>query len=128
MKYFGKKHQYTDVWWNHVLRTSCVSLVYSVLIDICFRCKVPGCEVEFNTTLMLYKHFNEVHSNSSIGTNNATNANGKTGNGGSFHFTEVFQEDATAQQANFKTDFKAKHNLNDYAESDDEQAAHIANS
>ncbi|XP_032671511.1 zinc finger protein GLI1-like isoform X1 [Odontomachus brunneus] len=90
-----------------------------------FRCKVPGCEVEFNTTLMLYKHFNEVHSNSSIG-----NANGKTGNASSFHFTEVFQEDATTQQANFKTDFKAKHNvnLNDYTESGDEQSAHIANS
>lgn len=74
---------------------------------------------------MLYKHFNEVHSNSSIG-----NANEKTGNASSFHFTEVFQEDATAQQANFKTDFKAKHNvnLNDYAESGDEQSAHIANS
>lgn len=83
--------------------------------------------MEFNTTMMLYKHFNEVHSNSSIGNNNA-NSNGKTGNGSSFHFTEVFQEDAIAQQANFKTEFKAKHNLTDYAESDDEQSAHIANS
>lgn len=90
-----------------------------------FRCKVPGCELEFNTTLMLYKHFNEIHNNSSI-----NNTNGKTGNGGSFHFTEIFQEDATAQQANFKTDFKAKHNinLNDYTESGDEHTTHIANS
>lgn len=74
---------------------------------------------------MLYKHFNDVHSNNSI---NNTNTNGKTANGGSFHFTEIFQEDATAQQANFKTDFKAKHNinLNNYAENGDEQTTHIA--
>lgn len=81
-----------------------------------FRCKTPGCEIEFSTTLMLYKHFNEVHSNSSI--NNA-NLNTKTGNGNSFHFAEVFQDDAKTQQGNFKTDFKAnKTNItsNDYIE------------
>ncbi|KAF7397386.1 hypothetical protein HZH68_008608 [Vespula germanica] len=81
-----------------------------------FRCKIPGCEIEFSTTLMLYKHFNEVHSNSSI--NNAS-LNTKTGNGNSFHFAEVFQDDAKTQQGNFKTDFKAKTNVtsNDYIES-----------
>lgn len=64
---------------------------------------------------MLYKHFNEVHSNSSI--NNAS-LNTKTGNGNSFHFAEVFQDDAKTQQGNFKTDFKAKTNVtsNDYIE------------
>jgi len=101
-----------------------------MLISGYFRCKVPGCEIEFNTTFTLYKHFNEVHSNSSISNAN-TNPNGKTGNGSSFHFTtDVFQEDATAQQANFKTDFKAKHNvnMNEYAENNDEHTTHIANS
>ncbi|XP_014484338.1 PREDICTED: uncharacterized protein LOC106749426 isoform X2 [Dinoponera quadriceps] len=89
-----------------------------------FRCKVAGCEVEFSTMLMLYKHFNEVHFN------NIGNTNGKASNdgGGNFHLTDVFQEDATAQRANFKTDFKAKHNVNLNAGSGDEPAARIANS
>ncbi|XP_066589796.1 probable serine/threonine-protein kinase DDB_G0278845 [Prorops nasuta] len=84
-----------------------------------FRCKFPGCDIEFSTTLMLYKHFNEVHSNGSI---NNSNTNIKTGSGNSFHFGESFQNDATTQQANLKTDFKAKHNvnLNDYKDNCDE--------
>ncbi|XP_068983806.1 putative uncharacterized protein DDB_G0267716 isoform X2 [Bombus flavifrons] len=74
-----------------------------------FRCKIPGCESEFSTTLMLYKHFTEVHSNG-IGNNASTNT--KTGNGSSFHYTEIFKDDTTNPQANFKTDFKAKNNIN----------------
>ncbi|XP_060827713.1 zinc finger protein GLI4-like [Bombus pascuorum] len=74
-----------------------------------FRCKIPGCESEFSTTLMLYKHFTEVHSN---GTGNNASTNTKTGNGSSFHYTEIFKDDTTNPQANFKTDFKAKNNIN----------------
>ena len=85
-----------------------------------FRCKIPGCETEFSTTVMLYKHFSEVHSN---GTGNNASTNTKTGNGSSFHYTEMFKDDATSPQANFKTDFKAKHNINvnDCTKSTDEQ-------
>ncbi|XP_015595081.1 uncharacterized protein LOC107267634 [Cephus cinctus] len=88
-----------------------------------FRCKVPGCDMEFGTTLMLYKHFNEIHMNGSTG-NSSTNA--KTGNGSSNQFADqMFQDDATAQQGNFKTDFEAnnKTNANDYVESDDEDVS-----
>lgn len=74
-----------------------------------FRCKIPGCETEFSTTVMLYKHFTEVHSN---GTGNNVSTNTKTGNGSSFHYTEIFKDDTTNPQANFKTDFKAKNNIN----------------
>ncbi|XP_043801115.1 zinc finger protein GLI4-like [Apis laboriosa] len=72
-----------------------------------FRCKIPGCETEFSTTVMLYKHFTEVHSN---GTGNNISTNTKTGS--SFHYTEIFKDDTTNLQANFKTDFKAKNNIN----------------
>ena len=78
--------------------------------------------MEFNTSLLLYKHFNEVHAN--VTGNGNASTNGKTGNGSSIRFAdEMFQDDATAQQANFKTDFKAKYNVNmsDYAEADNEQ-------
>ncbi|XP_076240053.1 uncharacterized protein LOC143182747 [Calliopsis andreniformis] len=85
-----------------------------------FRCKIPGCEQEFSTTVMLYKHFSEVHSN---GSGNNANTNTKTGNGSSFHYTEIFKDDATSPQANFKTDFKTKHNINvnDCTKNTDEQ-------
>lgn len=78
--------------------------------------------MEFTTSLMLYKHFNEVHT--SVTTSGNTNANGKTGSGSSIRFSdEMFQDDATAQQANFKTDFKAKYSVNvdDYDEAANEQ-------
>ncbi|KOC67247.1 hypothetical protein WH47_00117 [Habropoda laboriosa] len=85
-----------------------------------FRCKIPGCETEFSTTVMLYKHFNEVHSNN---TGNNASTNTKTGNGSSFHYNEMFKDDTTNPQANFKTDFKAKSNINvnDCTISTDEQ-------
>ncbi|XP_012269903.2 uncharacterized protein LOC105694106 [Athalia rosae] len=82
-----------------------------------FRCKFLGCELEFNTTLALYKHFNEVH-------NSNLNGNAKTGNGSNLHFTnQMFHDEVTAQQLNFKTDFKAniKINSNDCVESDEDQ-------
>lgn len=123
----AQENNVTSLWkhYQDIHANSKSSIVQTAKNNEVFRCKVPGCELEFNTTLMLYKHFNEIHSNSSI-----SNTNGKTNNGGSFHCTEIFQEDATTQQANFKTDFKAKHNinLNDYAESSDEHTTHIANS
>lgn len=69
---------------------------------------------------MLYKHFSEVHSN---GSGNNASTNTKTGNGSSFHYTEIFKDDATSPQVNFKTDFKAKHNINvnDCTKNTDEQ-------
>lgn len=57
---------------------------------------------------MLYKHFTEVHSNGTG--NNINSTNTKTGS--SFHYTEIFKDDTTNLQANFKTDFKAKNNIN----------------
>ncbi|XP_029037596.1 asparagine-rich zinc finger protein AZF1-like [Osmia bicornis bicornis] len=85
-----------------------------------FRCKIPGCETEFSTTVMLYKHFNEVHSN---GSGNNASTNTKTGNGSSFHYNEIFKDDTTILQGNFKTDFKAKNNINanDCTKNTDEQ-------
>ncbi|CAL7933448.1 unnamed protein product [Xylocopa violacea] len=85
-----------------------------------FRCKISGCETEFSTTVLLYKHFNEVHSN---GTGNNGSTNTKTGNGSSFHYTEMFKDDTTNPRANFKTDIKAKNNINinDCTISTDEQ-------
>ncbi|XP_046748510.1 zinc finger protein GLI4-like [Diprion similis] len=82
-----------------------------------FRCKVLGCELEFNTTLALYKHFNEIH-----GSN--FNPNTKTGSGSNFQFTnQMFHDEVTLQQLNFKTDIKANIRINssDYAESDEDQ-------
>lgn len=81
------------------------------------RCKFHGCELEFNTTLALYKHFNEVH-------NSNFNGNTKTGNGSNLHFTnQMFHDEVTAQQLNFKTDFKAniKINPSDCVESDEDR-------
>lgn len=70
--------------------------------------------------MLLYKHFNEAHSN---GSSNNANTNTKTGNGSSFHYTEMFNDDTTNPQGNFKTDFKAKNNINvnDCTISTDEQ-------
>lgn len=69
---------------------------------------------------MLYKHFNEVHSN---GSGNNASTNTKTGNGSSFHYNEIFKDDTTTLQGNFKTDFKAKNNINanDCTKNTDEQ-------
>lgn len=88
--------------------------------SIRFRCKIPGCETEFSTTVMLCKHFSEVHSN---GSGNNASTNTKTGNGSSYHYTEMFKDDTTNPQVNFKTDFKAKHNINvnDCTKNADEQ-------
>ncbi|XP_026667149.1 transcription factor IIIA-like [Ceratina calcarata] len=85
-----------------------------------FRCKIPGCESEFSTTMLLVKHFTECHAN---GNNAGTNAKAKTGNGSSFHYAEMFKDDATNPQVNFKTDSKAKSNINvnDCTISTDEQ-------
>lgn len=61
-----------------------------IVISRYFRCKIPEGDVEsFNATLC--KHVNEVYFDSSV-----NNAKGKTENGSSFHFTEMFQDDATA--------------------------------
>ncbi|XP_012279606.1 uncharacterized protein LOC105699310 isoform X2 [Orussus abietinus] len=84
-----------------------------------FLCKVPGCEMEFGTSLTLYKHFNEVHTN---GTAANVSTNAKTGNGSSFRFVDqMFQDDATSQRGNFKTDCKAKCNAYDYAENEEDE-------
>lgn len=65
---------------------------------------------------MLYKHLNEVHSNSAI--NESTIM--KTADGNSFHLTKIYQSDAVAPQINVKTDNKAKNvNLNDYGNDDE---------
>lgn len=86
--------------------------------DIAFdSCKALGCELEFNTTLSLYKHFNEVH-------NSNFNGNAETGNGSNFNFTnQMFHDEVTVQKLNFKTDFKAniKINSSDCVESDEDQ-------
>lgn len=70
--------------------------------------------MEFASSLMLHKHFNEVHSKNSI--NNA-NANLKTANGSGVLVKQVYHDDSTTQRVNFKTDIKAKLSLNEYTES-----------
>lgn len=76
--------------------------------------------MEFPAPLMLYKHFNEVHSKSSL---NDINSNAKTGNGSGVLVEPMFH-DTAAQQVNFKTDLKTKRalGLNEYADSKDKNA------
>ncbi|XP_043267980.1 uncharacterized protein [Venturia canescens] len=98
------------------------SLVQTAKGTEIFRCKIPNCDMEFSTSSMMYKHFNDVHTSTGGSCNSSTN--GKTANGSSIRFVdEMFQDDATAQQANFKTDFKAKYNVNidEYVEPGNEQ-------
>ena len=92
--------------------------MYLIILCFIFRCKITGCEMEFNTSCLLYKHFNETHSKNSI-TNTSTNV--KTGNGSGVLVEQMFHDDATAQRVNLKTDLKAKHSLtlNEYADSKD---------
>ena len=73
--------------------------------------------MEFTTSNMLYKHFNEVHSKNSVGNNSSSNIKTESGNG--VLIEQTF--DATAQRINFKTDLKAKHSisLNEYSNSED---------
>ena len=72
--------------------------------------------MEFPTSYMLYKHFNETHTKNSV---NNTSTNVKTGNGSGVLVEQMFHDDTTAQRVNFKTDLKAKHSLslNEYADS-----------
>lgn len=70
----------------------------------------------------MYKHFNDVHTSTGGTCNSSTN--GKTANGSSIRFVdEMFLDESTAQQANFKTDFKAKYNVNidEYVDSGNKQ-------
>lgn len=72
--------------------------------------------MEFPAPLMLYKHFNEVHSKNALNNTSASN-NGKTGNGsrGGVLVEPMFRDGNASpaaqqqQRANFKTDLKAKH-------------------
>lgn len=74
--------------------------------------------MEFATSFMLYKHFNEVHTKNSM---NNTSTNVKTGNGSGVLVEHMFHDDTTAQRVNFKTDLKTKHSLslNEYSDSKD---------
>jgi hypothetical protein len=83
-----------------------------------FRCKITGCEMEFATSMMLYKHFSETHTKNSM---NNTSSNIKTGNGSGVLVEQMYHDNTTAQRVNFKTDLKTKHSLslNEYADSKD---------
>lgn len=74
--------------------------------------------MEFRTSIQLYKHFNDVHT--SVTTNST---NGKTGGNSNICFViNERSQNNTVVQGNFKTDFKANCNVNDYDDKNDDRS------